>query len=519
MRTGYKILFSVLAITIISTVSSGQTKNLINDGSMVHDVGSMHLNITNFGAIGSFTGAVTPMAGAPSARWPGASGVDHIYSAGLMVGARVSGVAQVSTGQYTSEIRASNDFLDVIYEADQLALGGSRYPDLDPDDDGDGLEDEDPLNGLDDDGDGLIDEDYAQISDQYFRCVMRDDADGVTDIYPDHTPMGLEVIQESFQWADDAVSGGVGFRYIIKNDGVELLEDVHLGFFMDGDIDNAEDDLAFGWSGLVNLDGEFVSVQLVGMKDAAGIGGLVAVLVLDHPTDPTGIVAPENLFPNAVRIMSGMMAYDGGGDPVNDAERYHMLSTTRWDPDTLPYQASDYRVSISTGRFASLAPGESITLDLAMIVAADMGDLLQLAAEMVVTQRGFAYDRDGDPSNGDEYIVNWHRAGDTPVANEPQDEDELQPQFAAVLTAAPNPFNPMTRLTFTLDRPASVSLRVHDLAGRVVAQLVAGNRSAGSHHVVWNGNSSDGRSLSSGRYLAVLETDSRRLVRSISLIR
>jgi len=46
------------------------------------------------------------------------------------------------------------------------APGGHRGILQPADDDGDGLADEDPLNGRDDDGDGLIDEDFAAISDE-----------------------------------------------------------------------------------------------------------------------------------------------------------------------------------------------------------------------------------------------------------------------------------------------------------------------------------------------------------------
>ncbi len=42
--------------------------------------------------------------------------------------------------------------------------GGRRGFSRQPDDDGDGLEDEDPLDGRDNDGDGLIDEDHAAVS-------------------------------------------------------------------------------------------------------------------------------------------------------------------------------------------------------------------------------------------------------------------------------------------------------------------------------------------------------------------
>jgi len=520
-----KLRIMILTLMVVSTATAAEApdKTLIDDGSMVHDVGSMHLNITNFGLIGSMPGAPTPMAGAPSARWPGVIGVNHLFSGGLMIGAIVNGMPHVSTGQYEMELRASDDVLDVIYEADAATVGGQRYPSLDADDDGDGLEDEDALNGVDDDGDGLVDEDFARVSDQYLRCVLRDDDPAASSIYPDHSPIGLDIIQESFQWAEEAVGGGVGFRYTVRNDGVHTPENIHFGFFMDADIGDAPgdpaNDMGFSFAGLVDLDGESIDVQLVGMKDSVGTGGLIAVLILDHPTDPVGVDAPASVSPHAVRIISGQSSYDNGGDPTNDAERYDMLSSFRWDPDTIPDQANDFRAVLSTGRFASLAPGQEITFDLAMIVGADMNDLLRLAAEMIVTQRGQAFDRDGEPTNGEEFVVHWLRDGDVPVANEDSDEDDLQTLPGIVLSVSPNPFNPTTKLTLNLDRPSSVSLRVHDLAGRVVARLISGNRSAGTHHVEWNGTSIDGRALSSGRYLAVLETDTGRMVRPLSLIR
>jgi hypothetical protein len=73
-------------------------------------------------------------------------------------------------------------------------------------------------------------------------------------------------------------------------------------------------------------------------------------------------------------------------------------------------------------------------------------------------------------------------------------------------TVWPNPFNPTTTVSFALDAPGFASLRVFDLAGRLVRVLETGRLDAGEHATVWRGRDLAGRRVASGVYLAVLET-------------
>ena len=50
----------------------------------------------------------------------------------------------------------------------------------------------------------------------------------------------------------------------------------------------------------------------------------------------------------------------------------------------------------------------------------------------------------------------------------------------------PNPFNPITRLGYTLPQASKVSLRIYDMLGREVAQLVEEQHGAGYHEAVWD---------------------------------
>jgi len=66
--------------------------------------------------------------------------------------------------------------------------------------------------------------------------------------------------------------------------------------------------------------------------------------------------------------------------------------------------------------------------------------------------------------------------------------------------AFPNPFNPLTTLSFALPEAAKVSLSVYDISGSLVATLANGWRSAGMHEVTF-----DGSKLASGVYFYRLQ--------------
>ncbi|MBN1999206.1 hypothetical protein JW935_16730 [candidate division KSB1 bacterium] len=73
----------------------------------------------------------------------------------------------------------------------------------------------------------------------------------------------------------------------------------------------------------------------------------------------------------------------------------------------------------------------------------------------------------------------------------------------------PNPFNMSTELVFDLPTDGHVLLVVHDIAGRVVKELVNEQKQAGTHHIVWEGIGNSGIEMASGVYFAVLHSAGR----------
>jgi hypothetical protein len=70
---------------------------------------------------------------------------------------------------------------------------------------------------------------------------------------------------------------------------------------------------------------------------------------------------------------------------------------------------------------------------------------------------------------------------------------------------APNPFNPSTRIRFTLPENSDVSLVVYDVAGREVRTLVNERKEANHYDIEWDGRDANGRAVASGVYFYKLQ--------------
>ena len=60
------------------------------------------------------------------------------------------------------------------------------------------------------------------------------------------------------------------------------------------------------------------------------------------------------------------------------------------------------------------------------------------------------------------------------------------PNAFSMGNAYPNPFNPTTTINFSVPEDGSMKLVVHDVSGRIVAELVSGTVEAGYHQVTWD---------------------------------
>ena len=78
--------------------------------------------------------------------------------------------------------------------------------------------------------------------------------------------------------------------------------------------------------------------------------------------------------------------------------------------------------------------------------------------------------------------------------------DRELPAKLALGANYPNPFNPMTTISFDLPKATHTQLRVYDLRGKLIATLADESLPAGRHQAVWTGRDNTGRQAASGMY-------------------
>jgi len=118
--------------------------------------------------------------------------------------------------------------------------------------------------------------------------------------------------------------------------------------------------------------------------------------------------------------------------------------------------------------------------------------------------------------------IAWRQCDDVVAVEDGPEEtapDEGVPSAGLRLAVHPNPFNPQTTITFTLERDEWVTVRVYELTGKRVAVLADRTFTIGEHSLLWSGRDSHGRAMPSGTYLVRLETESAVRAQKLMLLR
>ena len=95
----------------------------------------------------------------------------------------------------------------------------------------------------------------------------------------------------------------------------------------------------------------------------------------------------------------------------------------------------------------------------------------------------------------------------------------IRPEYCILEQNYPNPFNPETTIEFTMPSSGLVEIKIIDVLGRQVRELVSQQKSAGHHQVTWNGMDDHENQVASGVYLCVFKTEGYTRTRKSLLIR
>ncbi|MBT8401449.1 MAG: T9SS type A sorting domain-containing protein [Rhodothermia bacterium] len=138
-----------------------------------------------------------------------------------------------------------------------------------------------------------------------------------------------------------------------------------------------------------------------------------------------------------------------------------------------------------------------------------------LAADDTGRPRGLGFSPDGMTA----YVTMFSTGGAaiqtfSPGAVGVEPVDSEIPESFSLKQNYPNPFNPTTTIEFDLRAASMAQLRVYDVLGREVAELVNEPLAAGTYKVQF-----DASDLSSGTYVYILETESARQSASMTILK
>lgn len=92
--------------------------------------------------------------------------------------------------------------------------------------------------------------------------------------------------------------------------------------------------------------------------------------------------------------------------------------------------------------------------------------------------------------------------------------DEAPPLVNHLFRNYPNPFNPSTRVSFTLEKESEVRIEVYDLKGRRVDTMFQGVKPAGAHSFNYQP-----RNLASGAYVILMRAGTFRATQRMMLVK
>ncbi len=155
-------------------------------------------------------------------------------------------------------------------------------------------------------------------------------------------------------------------------------------------------------------------------------------------------------------------------------------------------------------------PGQKMDVNLALmgrgVSIAGSGELFVVSSDVEISALDLVIDLRGHDNSKLEYTLDKLSGNNTPTV-------------FSLSANYPNPFNPMTKISFSLPEAQLVKLSVYSLDGRRVATLLNENRGPGQHEVTWMGRNDAGQNAASGTYFYRLDAGPYSQVRKMTLMK
>jgi flagellar hook assembly protein FlgD len=83
----------------------------------------------------------------------------------------------------------------------------------------------------------------------------------------------------------------------------------------------------------------------------------------------------------------------------------------------------------------------------------------------------------------------------------------------------PNPFNPQTKINFNLKKGGKTTLKIFNVKGQLVKQLIDEYKQPGQYSVIWDGTNMQNKQVASGAYYYRLQVGNRVKTKSLMLVK
>ena len=108
--------------------------------------------------------------------------------------------------------------------------------------------------------------------------------------------------------------------------------------------------------------------------------------------------------------------------------------------------------------------------------------------------------------------------GIEPIIEDVSGADDT-PAVAFSTSVYPNPFNPTTKIQYTMPKAGHLTLKVYNVKGELVKTLIDDSVEAGTNHVMWDGTNQNGAKVSSGVYFSEARTAGQVKVNKMALVK
>lgn len=351
-----------IKLTLVFILLSGSLSRADDDNSHYTNVGNIGLTITNFGTIGH---GFTLWPQQPSCEYPKASGIEHLFDGGLWVSGRKNGVIHVTTGAIDASVANRGEGFEFTNAAGQFITVKSSLttsPYYDP----------------------------TAVSHQDFICEYTDTNTIIGgQVIPEHVPLGIKILQQSYCWNYPYADFFVIMRYRIVNIGYRgnnsTIDSLYTGLWTDLVVRNTKitrpGGSSFytkggdGWDSSYSMGYEFDATGDVGFTNS-----YIGIKFLG--STPFGITQQDT---NRVPVNFVTWQFRNTVDPLyfapqDDIARYSKLQgyfdgVTRVNPTILATirQPSNRSVLVSSGPHRSLNYLDTLEIVYGIICAKKSG--------------------------------------------------------------------------------------------------------------------------------------------------